>query len=88
MNTEALSLSCSLLRAVGQGREGASDGWLCNSRCWLHSWPFGVLQLACAVSDPEMGRVVPCCSAGLRVMRVEPYEGPDGHKSQAQAALG
>lgn len=25
MNTEALSLSCSLLGAVGQGREGASN---------------------------------------------------------------
>lgn len=33
MNTEALSLSCSQLGAVGQGREGASDIWLCDSWC-------------------------------------------------------
>lgn len=39
----------------------------------------GVVQLECAVSDPEMGRAV---------LGVEPYKGPDRHKSQAQAALG
>lgn len=47
-----------------------------------------VLQLDCAVSDPVMGRAVPCCSVGLKVLGVEPYKGPDRHKSQARAALG
>jgi len=40
MNTEALSLSCSLLGAVGRGREGASNVWVCDSWRWLDSVGF------------------------------------------------
>lgn len=89
MNTEALSLNCSLLGAVGhQEREPVASGFAApDVGCTLGFWGAkpDVLQLDCAVSDPEMSRAVPCCSA---VVAVEPQKGPDGHKSQGQAVLG
>lgn len=72
-------------------REPATSGFAApDVGCTLGFWGAkpDVLQLDCAVFDPEMSRAVPCCSAGLKVVGVEPHKEPDGRKSQGQAALG
>lgn len=83
MDTKALSLSCSLLGAVGQDRGS-------QQRLNLNSVGFSgaktdVLQLGCGLGlGSEQGSAA---QPGSEVVGAEPHEGPGGCESQGWAVM-